>query len=91
MQRRDEPTRDVYVTRDARGDREFAGANGNKFRSSFLWREEQWGPEASTAHIFLTLSGFGQPTGSYSDCFLDPALIPYEDIKVWVVRFLYGP
>ena len=25
VQRRDEPTRDVYVTRDDRGDREFAG------------------------------------------------------------------
>lgn len=28
VQRREEPTRDVYVTRDERGDREFAGEYG---------------------------------------------------------------
>ena len=28
-------------------------------------------------------TGFGQATGSYSDCFLDADRLPLDDIKVW--------
>ena len=36
VQRRDEPTRDVYVTRDESGDREFAGAYINSIACGFV-------------------------------------------------------
>ena len=36
VQRRDEPTRDVYVTRDEGGDREFAGAYINSTACGFV-------------------------------------------------------
>lgn len=50
VQRRSEPTRDVYVTRTSQGERSFVG--------------------------------FGNDNKSFSDCFIDPDLLPENAIRV---------
>ena len=93
VQRVERPTRDILVTRSPEGDREFAGfgkvgAGGTGKELGFgngEWCAGDAGQRvvAVVEHALLcTCSALQAKTHEYADCFLDPAALPIDKIKV---------
>ena len=98
VQRVERPTRDILVTRSPEGDREFAGfgkvgAGGTGKELGFgngEWCAGDAGQRvlAVVEHALLCtcVVALQAKTHEYADCFLDPAALPIDNIKVLAAK-----